>query len=97
MVLKFHVLQVTRGEHMVHARASCVEAVCPVPPLTALLTLFPFLASTCLLQVMLQVQFPRVVRTADLDVGSGTCLFDEALKVGGENCPWTFYSCNRLS
>lgn len=27
------------------------------------------------------VQFPKVVRTADLHVSSGTCLFDEALKV----------------
>jgi len=32
-------------------------------------------------QVVVTVQFPKVVRTADLHVTSGTCLFDEALKV----------------
>ena len=32
-------------------------------------------------QVVVNVQFPKVVRTADLHVTLGTCLFDEALKV----------------
>lgn len=32
-------------------------------------------------QVVVNVQFPKVVRTADLHVTMGTCLFDEALKV----------------
>lgn len=30
--------------------------------------------------MVVTVQFPKVVRTADLHVTSGTCLFDEALK-----------------
>lgn len=33
------------------------------------------------MQVIVCVQFPKVVRTADLHVTAGSCLFDEALKV----------------
>ncbi|CAM9537972.1 unnamed protein product [Ascophyllum nodosum] len=36
-------------------------------------------------EVVISVQFPKVVRTADLHVTSGTCLFDEALKIAKWN------------
>lgn len=47
----------------------------------------PDAAKRLLDQVIVTVQFPKVVRTADLHVSSGTCLFDEALKVKKRNRP----------
>lgn len=45
------------------------------------------------LQVVVNVQFPKVVRTADLHVTAGTCLFDEALKVKKR---FFIYLCSRM-
>lgn len=66
-----------------------LKYMCPPPPSPPLLSALvgpPHVAAfvfgfASVEQVVVTVQFPKVVRTADLHVSSGTCLFDEALKV----------------